>query len=75
MGGFGETSTTDFFIINVGAGKKVPVRVKHAVILTELTYVYSDRSSDAVIVYGDASENSCAGTTVAPPSRFDPWNS
>lgn len=75
MGGSDPTTTADFLIANVGAREKVSVRVSPDVLLTKLTNIYSDHSSDAVVVYGDASESSCAGTTVAPPSRFDHWNS
>ena len=75
MGGSDPTATADFLIAIIGTREKVSVRIWHCGLLTKLTNTYSNRSSDAVVVYGDASESSCSSTAVAPPSRFDHWNS
>ena len=75
MNDFDPNANANFFIAGVGTRKKVSVLISPVALLTELTDIYSYRSSDAVIVYGDASESGRSGPTVAPPSGFDHWNS
>lgn len=59
--------------MNVGDGEEVS-RVSYLGMWSELTYIHSDHSGDAVVVYGDASETTCPCSSVAPPLQFGNWD-
>ena len=74
MNNFGRSSSSNSQTTTAGVGKEVLPCVPHVILWSELTCVDSNHSSDAVIVYGDPSENSCAGPGVVAPPGFDDWD-
>jgi hypothetical protein len=71
---------TDTLVANVGVGEKVIPRASHIILDSELTCICSVHSSDAVIVYNDASENSYADLgrvrvpSFTPPPRYEDFD-